>query len=59
LRGLGRSGENNLAFKCTRKRLVFETLHLDVEGGRGERQIPATATKTKTKRRVVFEDNDF
>jgi len=58
LRGLGRSGENNLAFKCTRKRLVFETLHLDVEGGRGERQIPAAATKTKTKRRVVF-DNDF
>ncbi|KDR85181.1 hypothetical protein GALMADRAFT_35292, partial [Galerina marginata CBS 339.88] len=38
LRGLGSSGENNLAFKCTRKRLVFETLHLDVEGGTGERR---------------------
>lgn len=31
-------GENNLAFKCTRKKLVFETLHLDVEGGVGERR---------------------
>lgn len=37
------SGENNLAFKCMRKRLVFETLHLDVEGGVGERRTtPAT-----------------
>lgn len=31
-------GENNLAFKCMRKRLVFETLHLDIEGGVGERR---------------------
>jgi len=31
-------GENNLAFKCTRKRLVIETHHLDVEGGVGERR---------------------
>ncbi|KAI0004298.1 Elongator complex protein 4, partial [Russula compacta] len=44
LRGLlsvcGSSGgrENNIAFKCTRKRLVFETHHLDVEGGVGERR---------------------
>ena len=30
--------ENNLAFKCTKKRLVFETHHLDVEGGVGERR---------------------
>ncbi|EIW86542.1 PAXNEB-domain-containing protein, partial [Coniophora puteana RWD-64-598 SS2] len=32
------SGENNLAFKCTRKRLVFETMHLDLEGGVSERR---------------------
>ncbi|OBZ79091.1 Elongator complex protein 4 [Grifola frondosa] len=45
LRGLSSSGENNLAFKCMRKRLVFETLHLDVEGGVGERRTtPATNT---------------
>lgn len=34
----GGSGENNLAFKCMRKRFVVETLHLDVEGGVGERR---------------------
>jgi len=34
----GGGGENNLAFKCTRKRLLFETLHLDVEGGLSERR---------------------
>ncbi|KAI0321688.1 PAXNEB protein-domain-containing protein [Amylostereum chailletii] len=44
LRGLASSsgsaggGENNLAFKCMRKRLVLETMHLDVEGGVGERR---------------------
>ncbi|KLO20258.1 PAXNEB-domain-containing protein [Schizopora paradoxa] len=39
----GGVGENNLAFKCTRRRLVFETFHLDVEGGVGERRTtPAT-----------------
>ncbi len=38
LRGLTSSGENNLAFKCMRKRLIFETLHLDVEGGVSERR---------------------
>jgi elongator complex protein 4 len=31
-------GENNLAFKCMRKRMIFETLHLDLEGGVGERR---------------------
>ncbi|PWN49748.1 hypothetical protein IE53DRAFT_345351 [Violaceomyces palustris] len=31
-------GENNLAFKVKRKRLVIETLHLDVEGGVSERR---------------------
>src|ERR1700691_3711821 len=40
LRGLsssstGGSGENNLVFKCMRKRLIFENLHLDLEGGVG------------------------
>jgi elongator complex protein 4 len=30
--------ENNIAFKCMRKRLVFETHHLDAEGGVGERR---------------------
>ncbi|PKI85537.1 Elongator subunit elp4 [Malassezia vespertilionis] len=34
-------GENNLAFKVRRKRLVIETLHLDIEGGaREQRQKP-------------------
>jgi elongator complex protein 4 len=39
----GSSGgrENNIAFKCTRKRLVFEMHHLDVEGGVGERRTVA------------------
>ncbi|KAJ7139845.1 Elongator complex protein 4 [Mycena epipterygia] len=37
----GPVAENNLGFKCTRKRLVFETLHLDVDGGVGERRTPA------------------
>ena len=35
--------ENNLAFKCTKKRLVFETHHLDVEGGVGERRTIVSA----------------
>jgi elongator complex protein 4 len=39
----GGSGENNLAFKCTRKRLIFETLHLDLEGGVGERRTKPPA----------------
>jgi len=37
----GGSGENNLAFKCTRKRFVIETLHLDAEGGVSERRTSA------------------
>ncbi|KAH8120391.1 PAXNEB-domain-containing protein, partial [Phellopilus nigrolimitatus] len=41
----GGVGENNLAFKCTRKRLVIETFHLDVEGGVGERRTtPASSS---------------
>ena len=49
LRGLSASaasaggGENNLTFKCTRKRLIFETLHLDIEGGVGERRTAPSA----------------
>lgn len=35
-------GENNLAFKCMRKRMIFETLHLDLEGGVGERRTTPT-----------------
>ncbi|KAF8306842.1 PAXNEB-domain-containing protein [Clavulina sp. PMI_390] len=35
------TGENNLAFRCTRKRFVIETLHLDAEGGVGERRTSA------------------
>ncbi|KAG8787717.1 hypothetical protein FRC12_015337 [Ceratobasidium sp. 428] len=43
LRGMSSSGphgggENNLAFRCTRKRLVIETMHLGAEGGVGARQ---------------------
>lgn len=41
---LGGMGENNLAFKCTRKRMLFETFHLDVEGGVGERRTAPSAT---------------
>ncbi|KAI0639753.1 Elongator complex protein 4 [Trametes polyzona] len=44
LRGLSSSGENNLAFKCMRKRLIFETLHLDVEGGVSERRTTPSST---------------
>ncbi|KAF8213363.1 Elongator complex protein 4 [Mycena galopus ATCC 62051] len=49
LRGTGTGaggGENNLGFKCTRKRLVFETVHLDVEGGVGERRTSAPPSAT-------------
>lgn len=47
--GSGGSGENNLTFKSTRKRLIFETLHLDIEGGVGERRTtPSAAATTET-----------
>jgi len=32
------SGENNVGFRCTRKRLVVETMHLEAEGGVTERR---------------------
>ncbi|KAL4068230.1 Elongator complex protein 4 [Scleroderma yunnanense] len=38
------SGENNLAFKCTRKRLIIETMHLDLEGGVTERRTTPSST---------------
>jgi elongator complex protein 4 len=45
LRGLGAGGgENNLGFRCMRKRLLFETVHLDAEGGVGERRTAPSAT---------------
>ncbi|KAG6897338.1 hypothetical protein C0992_002396 [Termitomyces sp. T32_za158] len=44
--GVGGSGENNLTFKSTRKRLIFETLHLDIEGGVGERRTTPSAVAT-------------
>ncbi|KAF8140080.1 PAXNEB-domain-containing protein [Boletus edulis] len=51
LRGLSSSaaanigtGENNLAFRCVRKRLVFETMHLDLEGGVTERRTTPSST---------------
>ncbi|CAE6444009.1 unnamed protein product [Rhizoctonia solani] len=46
LRGMTSSGphgggENNLAFRCTRRKLVIETMHLGAEGGIGARQTSA------------------
>ncbi|KAG7099409.1 hypothetical protein E1B28_001262 [Marasmius oreades] len=38
------SGENNLAFKCTRKRFIIETMHLDLEGGISERRTNPSST---------------
>ena len=52
VRGLSASGgaaggsENNITFKSTRKRLVIETLHLDIEGGVGERRTVAPPERT-------------
>jgi elongator complex protein 4 len=45
----GGGGENNLAFKCTRKRLVIETLHLDLEGGVSERRTTPVAPVAATR----------
>lgn len=42
----GRGGQNNLAFKQKRKAFVIETLHLDVEGGVGERRTTAPPSVT-------------
>ena len=47
LRGGLRAGDNNLAFKLRRKKLVVETLHLDVEGGVGERRTKPSASASQ------------
>lgn len=59
LRGLagGAGGENNLAFKCMRRRFVLETMHLDVEGGVGERRT-APAASTEARHDVGHTHND-
>lgn len=63
------TGENNLAFRCMRKRLIFETMHLDLEGGVAERrttpssttmgldigQVPTYVTNTAALARVAVE----
>ncbi|TFK30625.1 PAXNEB-domain-containing protein, partial [Coprinopsis marcescibilis] len=55
----GGTGENNLAFKCTRKRLIFETLHLDLEGGVSERRTsaPSSATAMETNSTTTTKTN--
>ncbi|KAG6831275.1 hypothetical protein H0H92_011785 [Tricholoma furcatifolium] len=53
--GTGGSGENNLTFKSTRKRLIFETLHLDIEGGVGERRTTPSATTVEN---VIIDTHD-
>jgi elongator complex protein 4 len=47
-------GENNLAFKCTRKRFIVETLHLDVEGGVNERRTTAPVTPGSTEAHIAL-----
>lgn len=60
LRGLSSSGENNLGFKSTRKRVIFERLHLDIEGGIGERRTTEEAKKkTKERRQVMFSSDSI
>lgn len=44
-------GENNLAFKVRRKRLVIETLHLDVEGGVSERRTKPPKNMGETEKK--------
>jgi len=55
---MGGSGENNLAFKCMRKRLIFETLHLDVEGGVGERRTTPATNAIAMDAGVMSHDHD-
>lgn len=49
------SGENNLAFKCMRKRLIFETLHLDLEGGVTERRTTPSSNAMALDASMVHE----
>lgn len=50
----GRGGANNLAFKLKRKAFVVETLHLDVEGGVGERRTTAPPSVTASLKKDSF-----
>jgi hypothetical protein len=59
LRGLRASGENNLGFKCTRRRLVIETVHLDIEGGTSERRVVDDVRVQKKKQKVVSFEYDY
>ena len=60
LRGLSSSGENNLGFKSTRKRIIFERLHLDIEGGIGERRTTEEVKKkTRERRQVMFKSDSM
>jgi elongator complex protein 4 len=52
---MGGSGENNLAFKCMRKRLIFETLHLDLEGGVTERRTTPSSNAMALDASMVHE----
>lgn len=52
---MGGSGENNLAFKCMRKRLIFETLHLDLEGGVTERRTTPSSNAMALDGNMVHE----
>jgi len=63
--GEGGGGENNIGFKCTRKRMVFETVHLGAEGGIGERrtggtkvEVEGAVVKKKEGKRVARFQND-
>ncbi|KAL0580284.1 Elongator subunit elp4 [Marasmius crinis-equi] len=53
------SGENNLAFKCTRKRLVVETLHLDVEGGVSERRTTPSGSAQDSSGTTLSQHTEF
>jgi len=52
---MGGSGENNLAFKCMRKRLIFETLHLDLEGGVTERRTTPSSNAMVLDANIMYE----
>ncbi|KAG1801409.1 PAXNEB-domain-containing protein [Suillus plorans] len=52
---MGGSGENNLAFKCMRKRLIFETIHLDLEGGVTERRTTPSSNAMALDGNMVHE----
>lgn len=52
----GSTGQNNLAFKLKRKRLIIETLHLGVEGGVGERRTEPTSTGGPVDMRKIKRD---